>query len=574
MVFTSSAALGLAVWAGMSLRDDVVRYVFLERIESNDPNTRAQGIAYISRHAADDEQVFEAALQRLAAAQDADPRQIQQVNAIVQGLRYANVWGPDCRLPWVRYMANEADANAPLRRGAVALELARAGLNGKPICQSEAFAQLVARLLGDDEALVRYQALRAAAACDNAARLDLIAAATNDADATIRKHAWIMLGLADVNPNTSVERVLGSPPAEQQAMLWADANVARQLAAEPPNDPLWVARLAYPLRETDAVDWQLEWPSDPNGELIYGMNFWRSAIAAPMIPTHQQAWVDSVQRLAKQNGKVDATLAAMVSRVADRLTDMPWTGREGHRLRELAYVASAAPNSLDMPITEGLPDLVRAELVRTARGLDPNSAVLAFDADLPGVQRVAAMHAAERFNEAELNELVRKLILSYHDQRIIGGAMLAGYTGLGGDLLAQRLKREQGWVVLEHLRLGLYMQGRDDLLGAFGPGPMLANDETRAAALWAMLHRGQKTALDEIIEPLGADAGELRQALDQQRMILLIERYLPGAPRFDVWADPALQQFQVDVLRDWYLMHRGTLDFESSRTLWLNPKSF
>ena len=40
----------------------------------------------------------------------------------------------------------------------------------------------------------------------------------------------------------------------------------------------------------------------------------------------------------------------------------------------------------------------------------------------------------------------------------------------------------------------------------------------------------------------------------------VMRAYLPGsAPPFWVWADRELQLFQLDVLRDWYLINRHKL---------------
>jgi hypothetical protein len=84
----------------------------------------------------------------------------------------------------------------------------------------------------------------------------------------------------------------------------------------------------------------------------------------------------------------------------------------------------------------------------------------------------------------------------------------------------------------------------------------------------AMLHSGLIDALDRLLDPLGRAEG-LRRTLDQQRFAPVLRRYLPGeAPPFRLHADPLLQGFQADVLRDWYLLHRARLSFDPDARRW------
>ncbi len=65
---------------------------------------------------------------------------------------------------------------------------------------------------------------------------------------------------------------------------------------------------------------------------------------------------------------------------------------------------------------------------------------------------------------------------------------------------------------------------------------------------------GKMTAAD-MLKP--AERITLVRLLDELRWWYVLNRYLPeDAPRFDVWGDPLLMQFQVDTLRNWYLLNR------------------
>ncbi len=558
-------ALVAALAIGFALRDDVVRYVFMQRLASDDPNTRLQGAAYLCRHADTDAVVLAAAIDRLDRAQRGGEAEV--ADAIIRGLNCAAVWGADCGDVWVRHLDDRLDAGGIAARVGVALQLARAGLGGQPVAQRPLAAGVIARLLDDPNGVVRYHGLRAAAACDNAQRVKLIRGATHDDEPTIRKHAWIMLGLAGADVQRITARTVTTLEAPAMgAMFWADPIFAAGVMNGSTDDgrmhPVWV----YPLRGTSAAPWG-SWLAVAPARADAGRRatFWRAALGAPLDAQARRLLVEAVDQMADAGEPVDALAAAAVSRVADHVTPMRWTGREGYRLRELAWLESVAPRSIDMTITDELPDLVRALALRAAKGVSLDEAVLAFDSDLAAVRHLAVLHAAERFDDATLDQLIDRLVVTFYDNRIMGGAILAGYTGRSADLLADRLKREEGWRVRLHLKLGLFMQGRPADLRL---KPLLRQPEApRLTLLWAMMHVGRIDALDALIAPLGGDDGALREALDADRFIGVLRRYLPAvrerAP-FWVWADPALQRFQLDVLRDWYLLHRSSLVWDSS----------
>ncbi len=80
--------------------------------------------------------------------------------------------------------------------------------------------------------------------------------------------------------------------------------------------------------------------------------------------------------------------------------------------------------------------------------------------------------------------------------------------------------------------------------------------------LLAMLHRGgdaRRRALDFLFNPRGEPVLDLIELFDRLRWWHVVRRYLPEplaerAP-FWVWADEELEAFQLDVLRDGYLLY-------------------
>jgi hypothetical protein len=88
-------------------------------------------------------------------------------------------------------------------------------------------------------------------------------------------------------------------------------------------------------------------------------------------------------------------------------------------------------------------------------------------------------------------------------------------------------------------------------------GLLLRPDLPTTTILLAMLANGRTAALDYLLNPAGEEHLPLAQLFDQSRWWYVLRRFLPtDAPPFWVWADADLERFQIDVLRDWYLLNR------------------
>ena len=151
-------------------------------------------------------------------------------------------------------------------------------------------------------------------------------------------------------------------------------------------------------------------------------------------------------------------------------------------------------------------------------------------------------------------------------------AILAGLTGLRSNLLQRRLAAEDIWAVAQIHQLGLWMQGHRPQFDQLVDGLLVREDLPTTTILLAMLHKGPPTltrALDFLLNPRGAPRLDLVQLFDQHRWWFVLKQYLrsvgPDPPPFWVWADPDLEAFQVEVLRDWYLVNRGRLTGPAER---------
>ena len=135
--------------------------------------------------------------------------------------------------------------------------------------------------------------------------------------------------------------------------------------------------------------------------------------------------------------------------------------------------------------------------------------------------------------------------------------MLAGLTGLQAELLRDRANSEDQWHVQTIMRLGLWMQGQEPSFEAEMPALLTRDDLPATTLLLALLHMDRLGALDRLLAPQREPSVDLVELFDRWRWWVVVEGYLPeDAPPFWVWADPQLQQFQVDVLRDWWLIRR------------------
>ena len=94
----------------------------------------------------------------------------------------------------------------------------------------------------------------------------------------------------------------------------------------------------------------------------------------------------------------------------------------------------------------------------------------------------------------------------------------------------------------------------------------VTDDLPATTILLAKLHRRRAEALDDLLNPRGEPTLDLVELLDHYRWWYVLKHYLPeDAPPFWVWADPQLEQFQIDVLRNWYLVNRHRFRAEGVR---------
>ncbi len=192
------------------------------------------------------------------------------------------------------------------------------------------------------------------------------------------------------------------------------------------------------------------------------------------------------------------------------------------------------------------------------------------------VRDVACAVAASLKSDREIESLAGELLRGFDDLGRMSGAVLCGLTGVrptarlrdeSQDVDLLRYVREYPNPVLSQVaRLALWMRGDlpDSEMILAARALLTHPDMPSSTVLLAILHKGRREALDHLLEPRGeADLSRLAEHLLQKRWLVVLRRSLPAdAP--DPWldADPALQLFQLELLREWWVLNR-----QSSRSL-------
>ncbi len=585
------------VASGLSLHfvPDVYRWSRLRMVRSDDPEARVEGLVYVMNHL-DDPAVRQGCKDILQTADRAS------VDHLIAVLRRFGQWDSRFGQPWLDDLnrrlddyADDADA-----RAMVAVDLGEAGWRRNELVKSSAFGRTLDRLRADGEAVVRYNALKALAATGRATVNDYVAAADDDEPA-VAKLAWLLAGLAaggeDTAPNTGEATALPGAaeverlsPSVGQTYLWADARfnaprhgVAYAIATDADAPEALRAFAPYVLGLSRQPDTQrlLRWiiteahPPGADAPRFGRLGRWRAILAIdPHIAGSAGATITALGAFyaeAPDTEAADPLAAAAASRlmplfatderVREAIGPIAWTGRPGRPWRELAVYAGLPRRWGKLAATAAMPDLVRVHAVRAMGEPAMDDLFPAFGSDKPGVRHLACIAAIERFEPRLCHETAAQLLREYRDESRMSGALLAAVSKTDPQLLRDRLEHETVWVVRQHLLLGLMMMGERDDFAAQAIGLLSRPAMPQSTVLWAMMHHGEIAALDSLFTPFGADSGYARRQLDEQRFAVLLQRYVPAAPRFDVWADVRLGQFQVDIMRTWYLVQRPALRF-------------
>jgi hypothetical protein len=207
-----------------------------------------------------------------------------------------------------------------------------------------------------------------------------------------------------------------------------------------------------------------------------------------------------------------------------------------------------------------------------------------FAADVTATRDLACIIAADRFTQAQNQQLAVDLLRSFNDNEKMSGAILAALTGVDTvatvnpefsseqrtDLVQYWAEHAPKWSLKTVMHVALWMRGQPipnvPAEGADGYiASMLVRDDLPwTTVMLALLHKKHPEAtrfLFDARQALSDDPLDLSvdplDLFDRHRWWRVFRRHRPDDRLvFWVWADPELEKFQVEVMRSWWLLHR------------------
>jgi hypothetical protein len=581
------------------------RWIDLEvsDLTSPDQGRRALAAQYLRGYGPADPRWTRHIVAALAHADD------DRFQTLAGALLDAGLWSRPAIPPhdWLRQVRTQTQSASPPVRLDGVYQLA--DLTDAPAAP-EALA-LLATLLGDNDADVRAAALgvvaELAGACpEGPARreyLALLTRAAADPDPPIARRAWVLLGLLHAAGAAQASQT-ARLPAVAQAALWArlqsnPTDPAPALAAlEDPAAGLGVRAMAvYALHDNPsaaAVAALLracgEGASDSRADIPASLLLWRAVLSLPdsaltQLPPDLQLPPDAlaagdadVAPSTAPAGELVIAHPVLLARLYRLWAHQPDPARAlaaapANSLRTLAAIEGLPPDRYFVPIPQHAPAALQLAALEVTVNPEPAQLALLMQSGEAAVRDRSCVLAAERLTRDQCDRLVAAMLLSRNDNARRSAAILVGLTGVQLDLLARVAQADldllrddpERWPTAQVLELGLWMQGRmapapkqqwDQQIETLAQRP----DLPRSTFLLGMLYKDRRAALDLLLTPRGEAHPDLIRWLDQWRWRRVLYHFLPAdAPPFWVWADPDLERFQIEVLRDWYLLHRYEL---------------
>jgi hypothetical protein len=594
----------------------VHRYLTLNQLTSPDPQTRAHAQTYFIRMADRDPEVLQGAIARL----NVEDRKVfmELVVTIDQAGKWTREIIPiDPWVRWLGHVAEDADAEERIRaaqlladlhdhaaHAQIPLILSRLASDGDPAVRYNAMV-CAAELSGAPDA------------GDNASTYQEIIYKFGNDEPMIARHRWLFIGLMSGNAHVPFSQADLRNADIAEAALWAalrngkDVPPAALAALNDATSPPRVramAAYALGLNGSPAAREALIAFIDQGPRAVTDDNqvaFWRAILSLPLAPRKGQPLPGAAPPAAEDAGY--AALLRFLSscrredyeNVSLRPLVLACLFRDRWLLVDAGIKKSDIITIADDPVAwlaqvEGVPraveqkrgagmtiapppdahEQVRMAILRAAVEPKSEDFLPLLLSEKSAVRDQACILAAGRLPTEQVAALVRRLmkpldkrdpfapVYRYDDSAKRSAAILAGLTGVEADLLlrmAGDFEHRRG--VIEIIQLGLWMQhqriaGAPDM--AARAAQLLYRDDLPASTvLLALLHRKSPAALDYLLTPRGDQNPRLLKLLDEDRWWFVLDHFLPqDAPRLWVWADNDLARFQLDLLRDWYVLNR------------------
>lgn len=566
----------------------VFRHKMISQLDAANLSDREAALRFVRLRAGKDEAVLRDTLTFLATARP------MAVVEVAHELERAKAWSPAItgESLWLRWIDALSQDEAPAQRENAATLIAEIPMES---VRDDA-AALLTKLAKDENIGVRYQAVLSAAALvgrlhdrpvssvTTTLRGIIVHAAMSETPEFSRRAVLLAAftgGLDDaVLPPTDsaslllarrwAKAVTAAPSTQPNAWRYAIANFAA-LRGDDSATPVTAENLA------DALANELEdGMRDGAGSDFAAAKRLQRLVLCDPTPFAQSA----------RNERLDAALARLavldVNEPGQRPLALAAINRLGARprftldlgeidwLTALAWLESPRTPALRWkePVPgrdNDLPDALQLAIIRAAPGATADDLLPLLSSNETHVRDLACVTVIERFGQDDaLRRLVRDSLLNYSDDAKRSGAVLSGLTGVGMNLLKSRAELEDVWTVLQIMRLGLWLQGRQPSLDGRAADFWMRKDIPKSTLLFVLLHRDPRTAMNLLLHPRGEPLLDVIDLLNTKRWWPVLSRHLPDdAPPFWVWADEGFQAFQLDTLRAWYIVNGHRMETPS-----------
>jgi len=581
----------------------LIRWKMTRGLTHADETQRQRSLNYVARRASGDAKVLDAAIKAMSVPDD------QNFQQIFHAIDMAGLWHrqyiPD--EPWLRWLNILGSHSDPENR----IMAIRQTVEMRDLAADPRLLKLLDQWMLEDNDLVRYNTLIALADLSAHAPQprhvqERLTAMTGDRLPAIAAEAWLFLGL--LNPISGTQANWKEvPPEVAAAMLWSATTTNPthpRPAVEALTDPAQPAGLraaaAYALAAStseQAAD-ALQKAIDPSVILLPASTTgpqadqawiaWRAILStkqAAALPPAAEAltvtpepdqpllWA-TLHQQARLNGLTNALLARLTP---DRLI--------AHPVASLAILEGLAPGSADLPeCPANAPPYIRLAWTRATKTPQVAAIRELFAHDSAPMRDLACIIAWQRFDEATNTQLIISLLRDYNDNAKCSGAILAGLTGISPlvtirghwvDLLPEKMDDEDIWTVKQMHRIGLWMLDKQPEMDQEFAGLLSRPDMPSSTLLLALLKKYPQQAMNELFSPMtdpprfrpqtlnarqpAPEPVTLHDLLVRYRWVHVLQALQPeGTPDFWLWADPDLQTFQLQVIRNHWLISRKT----------------
>lgn len=612
MLITLTAAVPLSTF----ILPPIHRWYMLEKLLSDEPAVREEGQKYLIGFASEKPEVLAGAIDRLDLAEKTPFREL------VLTIDQIGYWDRDHigNKPWLRWLdwiASDGDPQARLMAPQMLADAPDLAVTDESIA-------IVYKLADDSDADVRYNTLVAAAEMVGIAKvegndsatsryIEALLKFTTDKNPTIARQAWMFCGLLKQVP--AATEVEGN---ESAASIWArsysgtdawTSHAVRLLnnTESTPVDRAMAAKLLVQHDEKNAASLIALLGDGPTNVTVDNqLTVWRTILALTRTQNNSQSRKSHADAVAKFLSKTTLLQYQKSSLLRPLILSAVYQGPLSDAVRQLDPAIRADPlftlaaveggegteligdvnaTSAQLPLEGQVPEMVRVAQFRTAK-IDQKLISLVtplFLSESPEIRDLACVIAAQRLSTEQCASIVRALwrrpkagdspdqpIYIFSDHAKISGAILAGLSGVEPHALDRMaIDFVDRWLVRDMIHLAQWMQGRPPAgkdYAQYAANLLVRDDVPRSTILLSLLHRRPDIALDYLLTPRGDLNIELIELLEQYRWWHVLKHYLPAnAPRIELWADPQLIAFQVDLLRNWYALNRHRISVNAKQ---------